>query len=594
MFLTNKKVSTGLFIALFLLAFFGLAKTVKAESELIKNFGVGITIQEDGSIDVIENIVYDFKKNPGHGIFRKIPLKPADGPTLIVEVLNVTDEEGNPYSYVTSLSNNILTIKIGDPNKLITGPNNYVISYKAYNAIREFEDHDELYWNATGNDWPVEILSGSVKVILPDPMIPDVMTRCFTGLYGENNKSCTFSHNNSAVEYKTTKPLDVGEGLTIVVGFPPTYVQNVYVEPENSNSNKFFILVAFLPLIILIMIIILSLIYKNRKKNPRPVIPRRLRGEPIIVSYDPPSNLSPIEVGTILDRQVDTTDVSSIIIDLAVRGFIKIKYITKKIRFLPDKNDFEIVKTKNNNRPLNSVDKIIFDLLFSNRESVKLSDLEDERTSFHSNIEEIKDDVEEKLKNNGYFKKEIDKKYKKIKIALSILIITFFVGFLISLLFMSKIGFLIVFIITALVIFFSVLLAKQTNKLTSLGMSTLKKILGFREFLQLTEKDKLELLNAPKLEPEIFEKFLAYAMVLGVEDKWANKFENVYQKTPSWYEDSTSSRFNSHDLVKNMIVFNNSFNHVFNISSPRSGSSSGFSSGGFSGGGSGGGGGGSW
>ncbi len=127
------------------------------------------------------------------------------------------------------------------------------------------------------------------------------------------------------------------------------------------------------------------------------------------------------------------------------------------------------------------------------------------------------------------------------------------------------------------------------HKLTPKGLSVLKKILGFREFLQLTEKDRLELLNAPELQLEIFEKFLTYAMVLGVEDKWSQKFKDIYyNKIPNWYEDPTVMSFDSFMLTTDLIVFNNSFNKVFNIPSTSSGFSSGFGGGGSSGGGSGG------
>lgn len=131
-----------------------------------------------------------------------------------------------------------------------------------------------------------------------------------------------------------------------------------------------------------------------------------------------------------------------------------------------------------------------------------------------------------------------------------------------------------------------------STRLTLKGIEAFIKTLGFREFLYLTEKDKLALLDAPDLRPETFEKFLPYAMVLGVEEEWAKKFEGIYNTAPLWYSDPTSSVFTSTMLVGNLSNFNTSFNHVCAITSPRS--SSGFSGGGFSGGGGGGGGGGSW
>jgi uncharacterized membrane protein len=92
----------------------------------------------------------------------------------------------------------------------------------------------------------------------------------------------------------------------------------------------------------------------------------------------------------------------------------------------------------------------------------------------------------------------------------------------------------------------------------------------------------------------MFEKFLPYAMVLGVEDKWIKKFEGIYNTLPKWYEDATVTSFNSYVLMRNMNDLVSSFNKVFGIASTSSSFSSGFGSGGFSGGGSGGGGGRSW
>ena len=204
-------------------------------------------------------------------------------------------------------------------------------------------------------------------------------------------------------------------------------------------------------------------------------------------------------------------------------------------------------------------------------------------------------------------------KQKKIKKYLSSIPIILFFGYLVGLIFLDLFldlpesfspiltnVFLVLFIVLALSlngislpILLYIMLFKN-HRLTTKSLSVLKKILGFREFLQLTEKDRLELLNAPELQPEIFEKFLPYAMVLGVENKWAKKFEGIYNTIPNWYEDTKITNFNSYSLTKDLTSFNNSFNKFFNIPSTSSGFSSGFGGGGSSGGGSGGGGGGSW
>jgi len=202
------------------------------------------------------------------------------------------------------------------------------------------------------------------------------------------------------------------------------------------------------------------------------------------------------------------------------------------------------------------------------------------------------------LRDEGYFDQVAKNKADKLETYSSILTVILFIEFVAVIIIISKkifpeiflIGFVLMFyLIPVMIVLFSVMAAKLAHKLTSQGVSTLGKILGFREFLQLTDKDKLQFLNAPELQPEMFERFLPYAMVLGVEDKWAQKFDGIYNTIPNWYEDLTVAKFNSYVLTRNLTLFNSSFNQVFNITSP-----SGFGGGGSSGGGSGGGGGGSW
>jgi uncharacterized membrane protein len=614
-----------------LLLFLGFHQVVKAETEIIKDFNANITIQKDGSILVTEKIVYDFGANQRHGIFRDIPLKSVNGPQLYIGVLEVKDEAGKPYQYTSSITNNILKIKIGDPNILVTGSKTYIITYQVYNAIRTFEDHDELYWNVTGNEWPVIIQNANVSVILPDSSISNVKMNCFTGPYGSLQKKCTFNQSGSSVHYSIIKPLNINEGLTIVLGIPLGYINKTYLSPPSQNSsitsvlNSFsifniLIIIAFLsacpPFIIITEIFLKRLIWRTK---PKPVIPKELKEEPIIVEYDPPDNLAPIDIGTILDRRVDITDISSIIIDLAIKGYLKIRYIYQQIPFWPDKKDFEFVKLKDGADLTHPAYKRIFKLLFGDRDRIKLSDLKKQEIYYQIKriqkntkkhlIERIQKDTENHLYKKGYFDRVAKNKAKKIKKYLSIIPIVLFFGYLVGIVFLNlpesfSSVIMNVFLILVIVLALSLngislpillyIMLFKNHKLTPKGLSVLKKILGFREFLQLTEKDRLALLNAPELQPEIFEKFLPYAMVLGVEDKWAKKFEGIYNTVPKWYEDTTVTSFNSYVLILNINDFRSFFNKVFSISSAISGSSSGFGSGGFSGGGSGGGGGRSW
>ena len=589
-------VALGLILAVF--AFLNIAR---AETEVIQNFNANISIQNDGSIFITEKIIYNFGSNQKHGIFRDIPLTAVNGPRLSINVFGVSDEAGQTYQYTTSIRNNILRIKIGNPNVLISGVKTYVINYQVYNSIRTFNDHDELYWNVTGNQWPVTIQNANASVILPDPSITNVLMDCFTGPQGSIQKNCTFNQNGSTVNYSSSQPLNAGEGLTFVLGIPLGFINNTYVPTQqnyttnNTSSDYNFLsfLFRFTPLFYIIFIFIAEKAFRQvAKTKPKPVIPKELRDQPLVVEYNPPDNLPPIEIGTLLDRRVDITDISSVIVDLAIRGYIKIRYTAQQIRFWPDKKDFELIKLKDGADLIHPADKIIFSLFFDGRDSVKLSDLKEQKTTFQAAIVKIQKDTDQYLYDEGYFDQAAKDKSEKLTPFLPIVVIVLYVGFSKAKIFPSGFDFMGIVLIASIVIILDIVIKKLVHKLTPQGLSTLRKILGFREFLQLTEKDKLQLLNAPELQPEMFEKFLPYAMVLGVEDKWAQKFEGIYNTIPNWYEDSTATSFNSYMLARNLTLFEGSFNKVFNITSSRS--SSGFGGGGSSGGGSGGGGGGSW
>lgn len=584
-----------------LLTLFGFhQRVVRAETEVINNFNANITIQKDGSVLIAENIVYNFGSNQKHGIFREIPLTAVNGPQLNIDVSGVSNETGQSYQYTTSITNNVLQIKVGDPNAFVTGVKTYIIHYRVDNAIRTFNDHDELYWNVTGNQWPVAIQNVSALVSLPDSSMPDVKMDCFTGPQGSVQKNCSYGRSGANVDFSITQALHINDGLTIVLGMPLGYIQNTYVPPQRSSSSnnisifddKFLLIYVLFLLAIFILPVVRLFRQRSAVSKSKPAIPSELKGQPVVVEYNPPDNLPPIEIGALLDRRVDISDVSSVIMDLAVRGYLKIKYTVQQIKFWPDKKDFELIKLKDGADLVHPADKIIFELLFSGRESIKLSDLKKQKTTFQSDIKKIQEDTEQRLRDGGYFDQAAAAKSKKLEIYFFITLVVLFIGIFVSKFLPSESEFICVALLVGAIISYSVTMKKWAHKLTLQGVAALGKILGFREFLQLTEKDKLRLLNAPELRPEMFEKFLPYAMVLGVEDKWAQKFEGIYNTVPNWYEDPTAANFSSRALAHNLILFNGSFNRVFNITSSKS--SSGFGGGGFSGGGSGGGGGGSW
>ena len=163
-------IKTFLKTLFILFVFFQLGNSVWAQ-EQIQNFDTQIIINQDGTIGVEERITYDFGSLEKHGIYRNIPYiktnKEGKKFKLEFENFSVTDETGSRYKYDKSVSSGKINLKIGDADKTITGVHNYIIRYRVSGALTYFSDHDELYWNVTGNGWPVPIEQARATVTSP-------------------------------------------------------------------------------------------------------------------------------------------------------------------------------------------------------------------------------------------------------------------------------------------------------------------------------------------------------------------------------------------------------------------------------------------
>lgn len=588
----------------------GVVRSVKADSESISSFNSVIAVGSNGTLDVTETIAYDFGSNEKHGIYRDVPLVSPNGSRIGIQMTGVGNGSGGTYPYSDSVSGNALDVRIGDPNVLVSGLKTYVIRYVVQNAVREFSDHDEVYWNVTGNGWSVPVESVTASMTLPQN-IGGLTMACYTGPAGSTAKDCSWSETGNAVTYVTNKALSPGEGLSVVLGIPLGYIT---VPPQSaaaanavsgnysrSAAGDFSVIpIVFIFFIILLVVGVRIISWRSRgsfsgvslRTRSRPIIPKELKGQPVVVEYGPPDDLLPIEIGTIIDRKVDMADVSSIIMDLAVKGYLKIRYTVKQMRFWSDRKDFELVKLKDGSDLVHPAYQMIFNLLFTARESVSLSDLQGSGATLFETLKRIGRKTSENIYDENYFDAAARDAAGKSRVYFGLGVLVLFMIFAAGMLFGGGFGFGFFMVFVAVALLIIELGRPLSPKLTPKGVTVVQKTLGFREFLQYTEKDKLEMMNAPALKPETFEKFLPYAMVLGVEDKWAKKFEGIYTTMPTWYEDPTMTAFNGSLLVTNLMIFNGSFNKAFNIAAAPA--TSGFGGGGFSGGGFGGGGGGSW
>ncbi len=588
---------------------FGLGRAARAAAETIQSFDARITVAQDGTLSVAETIVYDFGSDQKHGIFRDIPLASPNGPGLNVAVTGVGNGAGGTYPYTTSVSGNTLDVKIGDPNVLVSGVKTYVVDYTVKNAVREFSDHDEVYWNVTGNGWDVPLNGVTASIVLPED-IAGLTATCYTGSAGSTAKDCSYNGSGNAMVYAATRVLGPGEGLSVVLGIPlgrlvlpaAAAAPTASVPAGFSSSGG---MASVIPLMFILFLILGTLAFRiiilrsrggssgvSLRTRSRPIIPRELKKISLVAEYESPDGLLPIEVGTIIDRKVDMADVSSVIMDLAVKGYLKIRYTVRQMRLWPDKKDFELVKLKDGSDLRHPAYQIVFNMLFTGRDTVSLSDLRASGTALFETLKSIGVKTDENIYTEGYFDPDARGKSKKARLLFGAGALGLLVLFVVGMALGGGSAFVTIVVMFAVALLIGEIGKPPIPKLTPKGMTALQKILGFREFLRYTETDRLKMMNAPSLKPEQFEECLPYAMVLGVEKEWAKKFESIAVPAPVWYEDPTMTTFNSSLFMANLVLFNSSFNRTFNIASQPA--SSGFGAGGFSGGGFGGGGGGSW
>lgn len=575
-----------IFFAIFLLGL-TFASPIFAQ-ETIRSFDVSIKINQDASISVSERIEYDFDDAQKRGIFRDIPIKyQARGGNFLLRVsdVSVVDENDTPYNFTTSYPGNNIQIKIGDADKLVAAKKVYVINYKIKRAINYFSNHDELYWNATGNGWQVPIKSSSATIVLPQKVGKDkIQTSCFSGAFGSQKlcASAGYSEGNGTAEFSETNFLPPGQGLTVVFGWPKNIVQKPSALQNALDTIKDN-WILFLPLATFLVMLYL---WSSRGRDPKG------RGA-IYPQYDAPDGLTPAQIGTLIDEKVDAKDISSEIIYLATKGYLKITRTENK-GIIFKSEDYLLEKIKDQ-AYLPAPQKRLMDGIFqyTTSDSIKLSGL---KNRFYKELPDIKNKVSDSLVSNGYFP-ESPGKTKRNYIIFG-LIVVFACSLLAGLasknldIIFGKIAYFSAVLSGLIVMWFGSIMPVKTKK----GVDTKENIFGLKMYLEVAEKDRLKFHNAPAKNPAQFEKLLPFAMVLGVEREWAKQFEEIYNQPPSWYSDPSSITFNSLLLINGLNNFSHSANAAL-VSAPRSSASSGgsgFGGGGHSGGGFGGGGGGSW
>lgn len=552
------------FFFLLLSAFFASSATAE---EVIRNFDVKIVATQNGQMHVTETIRYDFGDSDRHGIFRNINRVSRLG--NLYRQINVAFQRvlknANPEPYEVNTDSGTASVKIGDPNKTISGIHTYQIIYLVKNGIgSNYEDHDEIYWSVTGNEWTVPIENASVLVETDFGVLAN-RAACFTGVAGETTTDCAVPSSAPFNPIRTVNSLGAGEGLTVVYGFSVNTFPKSQLLTEDPSSDvvefKNFLkvyAVFWLGLNFILAPALLIWYFKNKRKERF--------GKPA-VNFDFPQDqfkkrIGPAEAGIMDTAKLDREDVVATIFDLAIRKYIKLEEVReekKMLGLIPNsKEELVIKKLKDYSDPqVSSFEKELLDRLFEKGDSVKVNDL---KTDFYKAFEQLDKKAFSALVERGFYK-------KNPKAEMSALLV-----------------FGIVALATANVILGPVLilLSKKMTGRTARGDQADWQIDGLKIFLKNMSRNY-------KWQAENFytvEKMIPYAMALGYIDDYMKQLQIIKPDySPTWYSGYHGSFYDSSPSMLS------SFSSNVITSAP--GSSSGFS-GGSSGGGGGGGGGGSW
>ena len=603
-------------------------------AETILDWHSDIIIQADSGMTVTETVrVRAEGKEIKRGIYRDFPTTYQDrlGNRMRVGFdLLAVERDGRPEPHHTENVSNGVRIYAGHKDVLLNpGIYTYSITYRTNRQLGYFEKHDELYWNVTGNGWVFPIESASAVVTLPATFpVGEILTEGYTGPQGSRERSYT-SHvdERGRVIFKSSRNLKAHEGFTIVVGWPKGHV----AEPSQRQritwllSDNKAVAVSVAGLLILLAYYLWAWFAVGRDPEKGTVIPR----------FTPPDNLSPAAMRFIMEMGFDNKTFASALINLAVKGYLR---ITEEEKALGLVTTYTLTKTgEKPKEPLSKGEQKLADKLFpGDLKTLKLEKSNHTRVSRAINALKglLKEEYSRSvfLNNRGYMA-------AGMLISVAVLLLSGFAGgsmggdpvlwfailwllpwtigtfslwatrkfFMASVFTIALLAATTTFALTISVVFIaSLVLLVMVNIIffvilkapTNLGRRLMDKVEGFRMYLSTAEEHRLEKLHPPEKTPELFEKYLPYALALEVDQQWSEKFSDVLASaamdngySPRWYHGHNWDQMHTNRFASSL---GSSLSSAISSASTAPGSSSGSGGGGSSGGGGGGGGGGGW
>lgn len=599
------------------------------------NYNVTLNVLKNAEINIAERISVDISE-PIHGIYRYIPFSrtvdyTADGSKVHQRyaAMKISDVSvsNDPFEVFRKRGNEV--IKIGSGNKTVKGKKKYDLSYRV-TLYEDTEDkYDTFYYNVLPFDWSTAVQSSKITLVMPKKFHKEDVS-VMAGKDGDPsmNSRIKWKKKNNTITIETLKTLPKGYGITVGIKLPEGYFEDA------ATHTLFHVLMYILAVLSIAAMLALWFRFGRDPKNIQ------------TVEFYPPEGVTSAEVGYIIDGHVDKEDVISLLFYFAQSGLID---ITEE-----GKNNYVITRLADLPPTAKQYERVFYNGLFETGDTVRFSDLQD---TFYDTFSATKEMVESEFGRRGnklfhgtaniirmalvalppvaaaifgwmiwrtygsilllaasvlivlltpvsYIigiyvqdKTHVLKKTKKILLSLISLGLVLLSMLMTIWICISVMGNWIMALLFAAVLAIGYFTSRFMRSRTKKGAELLGKILGFKEFIRIAEKDRLEKLIEEN--PDYFYDVLPYAYVMGLSKKWAKKFEGIAVESPVWYRGGYSS------TSFNTWMFYGMFNDLTRYAGatmrvPAANDSTRFSGGDFggggfsSGGGFGGGGGGAW
>ncbi len=613
---------------------------------IIKDYDVQVVVNEDDTYDITETISVEFTAQ-SHGIYRTILLqtrldrdgqqsmyygKVKDFSVMSGYPLIYGDPDSMRYEYVEwedESEDGVFCARIGDPDAYAPQYLTYKMNYTFDTKGDHFKDGDEFFYNLIGTSWEAK----SIDHVSFDVQFPKAIDMSKVGIKTGNNDMVSFKAvSDTEISGETTDY--VMNGLTMRAVLPEGYFSRQAKEPSNT-------LLYIITGLMLLLAAAGFFLWRRYGVDPRVVETEE---------FYPPEKLSAPEVGYLSEGEISGNHVISMLLSLADKGYLKIVEtdVPAGIRKKKTKSTYEIAKVRDYDGDVIG-EGTFMEGLFGDGDTVTIDDL---KNKFYKTVSTIRGAILKRYKGKLYDKKA--ERFSKLMLAggcfgilalvgvatfvgadirdigggsvlgplyvavmaaavmvtgfvgisnklndhqhyfkIIIYVILVAVGLGMSYFFEVAPGILFIpFLIGIGASFVLFLLSGACRRKTDWYVDVLGKIRGYKNFLQVAEKDRMEMLA--EQDPQYFYKNLAFAFALGVTAVYAKNFAALATQPPEWYQSThvyagsnpvTSASFlDSVDSMMNSISTNMT-------SSPSGGSGGGSFSGG---GGAGGGGGGSW